>query len=136
MTERNAHMRLPTAIRGTVYPSVRVAAEVIGVPPQTISTLNARGRIDQAGVGRGNHENRHPVKPPKPYRIGLYKFESEKAASLALGMAPGYVSHAIKGGKLAKARLLRREMEYIAKRERAEREAEERERWKDLKRTY
>lgn len=113
---------MPVTIRGTTYPSVRAAADALGVTPSTIYSALGRGREDTIGIGPGHRpvENRLGGNP-KPITLGGVTYRSKRAASIALGMSKGYVTDVLSSRKktAAKQGLIRLAMERTAQNENA-----------------
>jgi hypothetical protein len=88
--ETNGHKlataTMPVVIRGKRYPSIKAAGKALGIGRQSISTLLARDRIDQAGKGRGNHGKQKPPIAAIPLKIGPTTYPSNRAAAKALGI--------------------------------------------------
>lgn len=116
---RNPAPCMSIEIRGVVYPSAKHAAKALGVRPITVYAALNRGRLDTVGIGQGKGSKR-PLsgRKPKPLKIGNVEFESQIEADRQLGYSAGAVSNILrKGGKQAKEGLVRRVMEYQAKKE-------------------
>lgn len=84
--------RMPVAIRGVVYPSIKAAAEAHGCTPMAIYCALSRGRIDR--IGLPHTQSRHG----KGITLGGVHYPSMRAASLSLGLREGYVADAMASG--------------------------------------
>lgn len=85
-------------IRGVTYPSVKAAAEAMGVKRDAIYSALARGSIDTVGLGKSQ---------PQPITLDGITFSSIRSASLALGFGRTYLGKVLsKGGDKAYAKLL------------------------------
>lgn len=104
-------------VRGVTYPDVATCARKLRVDRTTVYGALARGREDYLGLGSGTTGVKGD--PPKPVTLFGVWFPSKEGASRALGMDPSYVGNTLKrGGKRARENMLRRVMEYLAKKER------------------
>lgn len=75
----------PVRIRGVVYPSVKAAAEALGVSPKTVYGAVWRGREDMVGLGVGK---------PMPVTIRGVTYQTARHAAEALGVTV----HAVHSG--------------------------------------
>lgn len=106
----------PVQIRGKVYPSVKEAADAVGVKPGAIRTALSRGRIDHVGCGRGKApQRRHGISNGvrKEITLGGRTFPSYRALSRFLGKSDGYVAYALARNQLH--RIVRAFREAVAK---------------------
>lgn len=76
-------------IRGVTYPSVKVAAEALGVTINAIYSALNRGNIDTVGLGKSR---------PKSVELDGLSFPSIRAASLALGFGRTYLGKVLHRG--------------------------------------
>lgn len=84
-------------IRGKSYSSVKVAARVFGVKPNTIYAALARNRADMVGTGLGKSpRKRNPTIEPKEIKLAGMVFPSYMALSKWLGRSDKYVSNKLK----------------------------------------
>lgn len=77
----------PVEIRDVIYRSGRAAAAAVKVKPNTISTALARGTIDNAGRGSGNHGKQKPPIKPVLMMVGKRVYRSTRAAARETGMS-------------------------------------------------
>jgi hypothetical protein len=81
-------------IRGVTYPSQRLAAEALGVTPQTVGHAVRRGTTDNVGLG----PLQKGCEPPRRCAITLggVAYPSHKAAAEALGLTSTAISSYLK----------------------------------------
>jgi len=77
-------------VRGITYPSVKVAAEALGLSAHGVYSALQRGDMDKLGLGTTRC---------KPVTIGTTTFRSMSAASAALGFRRSYLGWALLHGK-------------------------------------
>ena len=77
-------------IRGVTYPSVKAAAEALGVTVYAIYSALTRGNIDTVGLGTSR---------PQPVTLDGITFPSIRAASLALGFTRTYLGKVLSKGR-------------------------------------
>ena len=91
---------VPIRIRGVDYPSIKAAAEALGLSHTTISSHLARGTLENAGKGRGygaSHRTANGLS--KPISLGGMDFPSYSALSRYLGKSQNYVATAMRNGE-------------------------------------
>lgn len=114
-------------IRGKIYESVMIAANALGVEPNTIYCAAERGTLDWVGSGTGKGKPfDHVEAAPKKEVIllgGRLKFRSRTEAAKALGIDRSHMAKVIAGkyGAGAQEKLNLRVMRYIAKTNRSSR---------------
>lgn len=123
-------------IRGKTYPSVRAAAEALGVQPVTIHSANSRGRLDYVGLGRGAGRDATNVvaKLSKSVTIGGRTWSSHAELSLWLGKCRKYAATLKSHGDwdrvvILTMRKLAREEQWARRRAEAALEQEEKSGW-------
>jgi len=84
-------MVMQVKVRDKVYPSVRAAAEALGVTVNAVYSALNRGNIDKLGLGKARK---------KPVDVYGVLFLSMTAAALALNFKRGYLSNALRRGSV------------------------------------
>ena len=84
--QEGAGASMTVLIRGILYPSVKAAAEALGVTINAIYSALARGNIDTVGTGKSQ---------PQPVDLDGITFPSIRSASLALGFKRTYLTKAL-----------------------------------------
>jgi len=80
------HRSVPTRIRGITYPSMRAAADAIGVSYKTVWSAVESGRADSCGLGLGPRAG-------KPHRFAGTAYPSRRQAYLAAERAHPNLGH-------------------------------------------
>lgn len=94
------NQRVPIRIRGVDYPSIKAAADALGLCHTTISSHLSRGTLDNAGMGRGYGASRATQNGlSKPISLGGMDFPSRSALSRYLGKSHNYVNTALRNGE-------------------------------------
>ena len=95
------------SVRGTVYETVKEAADALGVTINGVYSAVQAGKTDLLALGRTQ---------PRPITLAGVHFRSWKEASLALGFGKHYISGAMRTGSAkAQARLDFAAKRYAAK---------------------
>jgi len=102
-------MVMQVKVRGWIYPSVRAAAETLGVTINAVYSALNRGNIDKLGLGKARK---------KPIDLYGVLFPSMTAAALALNFKRTYLSTVMRRGSVQG--LKRIEAEVQAYKERKE----------------
>lgn len=85
-------------VRGVVYPSVKAAAEALGITANAVYSALGRGNMDTVGTGKNK---------PQSIQLDGLSFPSIRAASLALGFKRTYLSKVLsKGGDKSYSKVL------------------------------
>lgn len=111
-------LNCPVTVRGESYPSVKAAAQALGITPASVSSyLGRRGHTDGLGLGASSpHRNRTPHHRV-PVEIHGCRFETIKAAADALGVSYQSLHKTIRTGMTPRKsdRLLRLVMQWQAR---------------------
>jgi len=84
--------RCPVVVRGKAYPSIRAAAQAIGVTERwAYRNLQLKGHLEEAGRARFGNRNARRT----PVRIYGFEFSSMTDAGRALGMNRNSVRRAL-----------------------------------------
>lgn len=86
--KRRGPTAMPVRINGAMYPSVKAAADAMGLSIQTIYGAIARGAENTVGTGRET--------VCKPTTIDGVTYPSRSAAARALGLKPSAVINRIR----------------------------------------
>lgn len=114
-------------IRGKTYLTVVIAANALGVEPNTIYCAAERGTLDWVGLGTGKGKPfDHVEAAPKKEVVllgGRLRFRSRTEAAKALGVDRSHMAKVLAGkyGSEAEEKLNLRAMRYLSKMNRSSR---------------
>lgn len=106
-------------VRNEIYRSVPEAARRLKVSEKTIYSALARGTEDTIGLGRRGPHNPSGGVPKVPLAVAGVPFESITALAKAIGRPVQHVRKSLKGGPIARQRIVWAVMKLATDRENA-----------------